>query len=228
MEAFNQWHYEDEPYVKPDFKGKFMQPENVNITFSINQMRKALLNKNSERMNQDMIHSFAWRYLIHLVGDIHQPLHTSTLYSKDFENGDLRGHRFNVSFAENPEIYELHKLLDSCFNLYPFFNSPLSEDDWKLLGEISKNLTAEYPREYFSERLKLTEAVDWKKESHAISESFVYAGINPNEVPSVDYVKKGREMVMQQLTIGGYRLADLILSIDLESVTTEMKQHESL
>ena len=166
-------------------------------------------------------------YLIHLVGDIHQPLHTSTLYSKDFSNGDLRGHYFKVNFTENPEITELHKLWDSCFNLHPFFNSPLSEEDWNLLGKISKNLTDTYPREFFEDRLKLTEAEDWKKESHSFSESITYQGIKPNEAPSEEYIKKGQKLLQQQLTIGGYRLADLIISIDSENIAIEMMQKMS-
>lgn len=33
------------------------------------------------------------RFLIHMVGDIHQPLHAATLYSNEFPRGDLGGNR---------------------------------------------------------------------------------------------------------------------------------------
>lgn len=31
------------------------------------------------------------RYLLHLVGDIHQPLHSVTMYNSTFKKGDLGG-----------------------------------------------------------------------------------------------------------------------------------------
>jgi hypothetical protein len=50
------------------------------------------------------------RFLVHLVGDIHQPLHCVTLYSKQFPQGDLGGNRFIVMF---PNATSLHMVWDS-------------------------------------------------------------------------------------------------------------------
>ncbi len=51
------------------------------------------------------------RYLIHILGDIHQPLHASTLVSKRFPNGDQGGNLFLIKYNQN--IDNLHKLFDS-------------------------------------------------------------------------------------------------------------------
>lgn len=54
------------------------------------------------------------RYLIHVLGDIHQPLHTSTLVNEKFPDGDQGGNLFKIDFSEN--IDNLHKLFDSGAN----------------------------------------------------------------------------------------------------------------
>ena len=52
-------------------------------------------------------------WLLHLVGDLHQPLHTSTLISKQFPNGDLGGNLFLVSLKEGGPAVVLHTYWDA-------------------------------------------------------------------------------------------------------------------
>ena len=50
------------------------------------------------KTNKDAItfeRAFMARYLLHLVGDIHQPLHSVTMYNSSFKKGDLGGY-FNL------------------------------------------------------------------------------------------------------------------------------------
>jgi hypothetical protein len=55
------------------------------------------------------------RYLIHVVGDIHQPLHTSQLFDGGlFKNGDEGGNLFLINYTL--EVDNLHKLYDSGIN----------------------------------------------------------------------------------------------------------------
>jgi len=46
-----------------------------------------------------------------------------------------------------------------------------------------------------------------------MAEKFVYNGINPNETPSPAYMARGREVINQQLAVGGYRLYDQIVTL---------------
>lgn len=62
-------------------------------------------------MNQEFEKSLLMRYLIHVLGDIHQPLHASTLVNEQFPNGDQGGNLFLIKYSEN--IENLHKLFDS-------------------------------------------------------------------------------------------------------------------
>jgi len=62
-------------------------------------------------MNQEFEKSLLMRYLIHVLGDIHQPLHASTLVNEKFPDGDQGGNLFLIKYNEN--IGNLHKLFDS-------------------------------------------------------------------------------------------------------------------
>lgn len=49
---------------------------------------------------------------MHVVGDIHQPLHNTNLFNETYPDGDLGGNRINVTTANNITI-KLHNYFDS-------------------------------------------------------------------------------------------------------------------
>lgn len=51
------------------------------------------------------------RYLIHLVGDIHQPLHSVAMFSNEFPEGDQGGNKITVK-APNGTSYNFHSFWD--------------------------------------------------------------------------------------------------------------------
>jgi S1/P1 Nuclease len=57
--------------------------------------------------------SFHLRMLIHYIGDIHQPLHASTRYTKDYPEGDEGGNYFRVTIPHHKDVSNLHALWDS-------------------------------------------------------------------------------------------------------------------
>jgi hypothetical protein len=66
-------------------------------------------------LSEQMEKSLMIRYLIHVLGDIHQPLHASELFDNDmFKNGDEGGNLFLIKYNKTiSEIDNLHKLFDS-------------------------------------------------------------------------------------------------------------------
>jgi len=53
------------------------------------------------------------RLMIHIIGDIHQPLHTSALFSKEFPKGDLGGNLFEIIYLKKKSYKELHEFWDA-------------------------------------------------------------------------------------------------------------------
>src|SRR5262245_12619404 len=103
------WHYINWPF-KPDKQPPSVQtrePEPVNIlTAMVENQRKAANETNAE---QKAI-SLAW--LFHLVGDVHQPLHTAQLFTADYPQGDRGGNEICVRVMQAGQPMDLHRFWD--------------------------------------------------------------------------------------------------------------------
>ena len=176
-------------------------------------MKKTLKNKNKPKFDSGLALSFAWRYLIHLVGDLHQPLHASALYSEMFPNGDRGGNSFKISYPDDKQVKNLHALWDSCVGQYGSIWAPVSDGEWNQLGGFAADLMTEYPRSAVNNRVKILDEKKWAEEMNQIAIDYVYADIEPNTVPSAEYIQRGQKMVNEQLAVAGYRLTDMMLSL---------------
>jgi hypothetical protein len=82
------WHYINWPF-KPDRQPASVQPrepESVNILTALADNVSVVKN---ERDAERRAIALAW--LFHLVGDIHQPLHTAQLFTVEYPQGDRAG-----------------------------------------------------------------------------------------------------------------------------------------
>ena len=79
----------------PDFMFINMQQPQKDIN-SINVVGSCMnvlkTNKNSVTFQR----AFMARYLLHLVGDIHQPLHSISMFNATFKTGDLGGNLIKI------------------------------------------------------------------------------------------------------------------------------------
>src|SRR5262249_41281742 len=75
------WHYINWPF-KPDGQPPSVQtrePEPVNILTAMAENQRTLANENDAGRK-----AIALAWLLHLVGDIHQPLHTAQLFTVEY------------------------------------------------------------------------------------------------------------------------------------------------
>src|SRR5215831_12271213 len=90
------WHYINWPF-KPDGQPPSVQtkePESVNILTAMGDNQRIVANEtNAERK------AIALAWLFHLVGDIHQHLHTAQLFTVDSPNRDTGGNEICVGGA---------------------------------------------------------------------------------------------------------------------------------
>ena len=86
------WHYVDIPYVE-DPKRSHLDPTTLPSKQEPNAISAFELNfkqlQSTSTKPQDRAVALAW--VEHLVGDIHQPLHATSMYSVDHLNGDKGG-----------------------------------------------------------------------------------------------------------------------------------------
>jgi hypothetical protein len=82
--------------------------------------------------------------IIHLVGDIHQPLHTVSLVDYNYLSGDHGGN--SEVFPSICGVKNLHGVWDSiAYNFCSKLQLPLSEKDWDWYTSESTTIASEYP-----------------------------------------------------------------------------------
>lgn len=197
-------------------------------------MNYAMLSS-SETKSAERASALSW--LLHLVGDIHQPLHVSDQYSKEFPAGNGAGTLEYVMDPVNDMPIPLHLLWDS--NMYRSTALDAVEQN-------AQELVKKYPRSTFPE-LKGLEGPDdfakWARESYDVAVDFAYGygietvsdpdkdldsekavkkmvayivhGVPPlEEAPEVpaEYWDKLEQVAQRRITLAGYRIADLVIA----------------
>lgn len=211
----DKWHFLDLPVRLDSFK------EKANIAYkledalgTIHQCYKILTKWTHQEVRDFQTQfekSMMARYLVHVVGDVHQPLHSSTLINKKFPDGDQGGNLFPIQFKEN--IQNLHKLFDSILDGFKNdIDRPLTKEDSQYLEKIATEIMQEFEKGDLPE-LKSTDFADWLQESHDISQNFIYREIQIDSAPSEEYIRKGFKMAKRRIALGGYRLAELFKHI---------------
>lgn len=207
--AFDAWHFNDIYYYKNRIHPNL--PKNpTNIVWAIDECKATLRNKKSSDVNQFLGKSFMLRYLVHLFGDIHQPLHNVSLVSDEFPKGDMGGNKFIIKMVG---ANNLHLFWDLCLKKYHELRAPFNDDHWRYLEESATAIMNEYTREKLKDFLKEPSVPKWSAASEVLARDHVYNGIEQNKTPTEEYIENGFKIVKQQLALGGYRLADTLLAI---------------
>lgn len=196
------WHYKD-IYFRADGKPATHQPDEVNAVSKIREFTAIL----SDKSRTDADRAFALRFLIHLAGDIHQPLHASSEESDARPTGDRGGNSFVILPPDGGERgpKNLHSLWDGGAGLFP--GHPREEMKSSALAQ-AKELMTSIPR---SALPTVTEADPdkWTLESFEVAKTLVYS-TTEGQAPNAEYIKKAKDAAAHRAALAGYRLADLI------------------
>lgn len=151
--------------------------------------------------------AIAW--LEHLIGDIHQPLHTSAKVTDSNPKGDQGGNLFLLTPKGTPRAEQdnLHRLWDSIV----VRSLPNSKDQCEAdyLDPIAQDLIAKFPYDKMKDKLLPGKYDAWVKESLDIAMTEVYKDVKFFESPSDKYKKKAFDISLQRLALAGYRMGDL-------------------
>lgn len=137
----------------------------------------------------------ALAFLIHFVGDVHQPLHAANYYSPEYPTGDQGGGKVEL---QHPW----------CKNLHQF---------WDLAG-TSPDITAgelkqQVHRHGVTENTKTFDPDGWAKESHELALQHGYPfGLPPAQIDDL-YAEQTRVICRKRMLLAGLRLAQTLHSI---------------
>lgn len=140
--------------------------------------------------------AIALRILLHVVGDIHQPLHTTTRVSAQHPDGDRGGNDFKL--GKNKVAPTLHRYWDRGGGL---LQQPMSSVEITQLARTIEGLWVCPPEDF--------DAMHWAAESHDIALKQVYA-LEENTTPSYEYQQTTQDISKRQLVYAGCRLAALL------------------
>lgn len=222
-----QWHYIDLPY-RPEGGTddlKSAQPPAADEAKSQpHDIVEALTSNAGDLRNpavsmQDKAIALCW--LLHLGGDIHQPLHAIQMFSPQFPDGDRGGNALLV-LREPPYAntqMNLHLIWDELPGNYAT-DQPI--------GYLAAGLRADpaLSREKLKDLLAIKDFSAWARESHDLAVKYAYLNGTlkaaaaphggqsdaPAQVPGLPpgYLQQAERVAFHQIALAGYRTADLL------------------
>ncbi|CAD2093693.1 p1/s1 nuclease, putative [Plasmodium vinckei lentum] len=235
IDLMDRWHYINVPYNPTHIDLDMYHKEYYKTTDnSLTMTRRIFHNLKSFEKKKNygsyFSYNFQLRYFIHVFGDMHQPLHTTTFFNKNFIQGDYGGTAINVSYNHRTE--KLHHLCDCVFHA--------RDKRWPhaTVEEVTsdaRDLMKTYPPEYFGERID--NGMDENEflgyiveDSYEQAVKHVYSGFpfeTLNRHTSYDlsnaYVINLKKVLNEQIALGGYRLTRY-LKIMLANVPDDLLQ----
>lgn len=191
----NSWHY-----VDLDAQGQRRAGE---IDRQIGQLSRLLKNTNDQTQ---LVWALPW--LLHLVGDIHQPLHVGLA-------GDEGGNLVDISNpARRQPVSSLHQYWDE-------LPGPSSLRG-KRLNRRAAELLARYPPP------RQESVIIWRNESHHLLAKAYPAG-EAGQLPTISekFAEQARQIAEQRIVDAGYRLGRLLEAIFARRVPRETIHHKA-
>lgn len=226
-------HYITHPFIDPKDEKFFadkqlINPDTANIVDALKIRCNDL--KTKKAAIEDRAIAACW--IFHLIGDIHQPLHNTSYFSREpaFRNGDAGGNKFGIKV--DGKKWRLHTYWDDLLGEDSDYNDDSSEHQAALYrtalkvaaglrglkltdadkADLEKNLTfASWSREGF----ELAKSVSYRKGDGSGLLKAVEVKFNhpiPDEVEEVgeQYIRNAHALAERRVVMAGKRLADRI------------------
>ena len=196
------WHYADfywdaengRPHDIPN-----TGPDSLNAAERIVALGATLADSSAA----DTTRAVALAWVVHLVGDIHQPLHSSSRVTpaEPLPKGDAGGNTFHLDNNRNLHAY-WDRILDEAVASEP------GEDSIGYASRIARQIdrVAGTPAAG-------TDALGWAHEALRLAQTVVYAGVSRGSAPSAAYQAEALKVSEGQIALAGHRLAALLNAV---------------
>ncbi len=185
----NPLHYSNVKPGEAEFDLSRDCPERGCVVSAINKYTGILSDKDASHAEK----TEALKFLIHFVGDIHQPLHVS--HAKDKGGNDIKVELFH-------NLTNLHRLWDSGLIHW-------TKKQWTdYATELRQGITPEQLAEWS----KVTDSSDWATESYKLALSHAYEVPKDGQL-SEAYFDRSIPVVDNRLAVAGVRMATMLNAI---------------
>lgn len=159
----------------------------------------------------------ALRFIIHFVGDIHQPLHCATRVSSANPQGDRGGNLVSIKVPVTGgklKTTNLHSYWDGGIGSFPKTGANFKPPALSTIGPAAALAKAGNPDT--DPDLKLNDPFNfqaWAAESLTAAKDTAYPGMTNGAKPNATYRSKALKVARKRVAWGGYRLAALLNAI---------------
>lgn len=183
------WHFVDLPLgLTFEEFGKEVRAQGEDNVYGAMMKMRSILTSNTASKTQKVE---ALKFLVHFVGDAHQPMHVS-------RKEDKGGNTIQVRFDNQGT------------NLHSLWDSKLIDHQGLSVLEMSKQYDKATPAEI--KQWQADQPMKWLWESYQITTK-LYAEIEKNNSLDEDYYKTHIGMIQQRIDQGGIRLAGILNDI---------------
>lgn len=207
------WHYLDTFWSEENGVVKILpdpDPDKENVVTQLFAFDNLL--RDASKSDSEKAIALAW--ILHLGGDVHQPLHCSGMVSSSFPKGDQGGNLFSLTPKDTPK--EKRENLHWYWDSIVVRNVPRVNDacDSDYLPKIAQKMMKKFPKSKFADKLKLGKYDEWQKEGFQLASTEVYKnGLKDFEMPSEKYKKRAFEISQEKIAFAGYRLGETLNQI---------------
>jgi hypothetical protein len=200
------WHFVDQELTGPDLKAACFGYPEANDPASAGPAQDCVIDKIDQFEKElgnpattDAERILALKYVLHFVGDVHQPLHAS-------DNQDRGGNCVHVSLG-GQRTTNLHSFWDTAVL------SPLGDDPAAIGKTLEPDITPDEANAWAAERPE-----EWAAESYAAAKASAYTINSPSgcasdaaPIPlSAAYQAQALQVARLQLEKAGVRLATVL------------------
>src|SRR5215208_940431 len=207
MQQHRSWHYLDEPLSADGTPPE--EPRGPSALTQIASFARAVGDRNVPAATQ--AYDLSW--LLHLVGDVHQPLHAISRFSQVHARGDAGGNA--VRLQSGPAAGDT-------INLHAFWDGLLGRDrNPDPVIALARRIVAETPPVASSETAVRGDSTleptvkDWIDESATLARYFVYT-VGPERADgqrtrvTPEYRALAEQIARRRVALAGYRMANLL------------------
>ena len=200
------WHYVDKPF-SPDGT-PLIEPSAPNAATQIPILRAAL---SAPHTSKD-VKSYDLVWLVHLVGDVHQPLHCVSRFDAEDRGGDRGGNSVKITGNSQPPVCDDPRYcpFGPPNELHAFFDDITGSG---YATEPAEKAASLLPKPDAAKAIVRDEKV-WIQEGFELAQSAIYVspigiGQGPFTI-SAAYQTAAQQLGEQRIALAGSRLANLL------------------
>ncbi len=185
--TFSPWHYVDIEIMDTGYVAARDCKADACIIAALTSQVTIL----GDRSRPDSARAVALKWVVHLVGDLHQPLHSG-------ERGDRGGNDIKLIFNGQPS------------NLHSVWDSGILASLGQSEGELVAGINADIASRADIADIAAGSIVQWVMQSHDLARDAVYRNLPDNHEITPAYVAAATPVIRLQLLRAGVRLAALV------------------